>query len=113
MPSRIAAIANTSGTTSWVCPRSRWYSSHADSRNADQTRVVHGRDRLGAVLVGRDELERAVGGERGADDLGPARVLERLLHVGRLELVLRMVQPMPQRVDDLHVIILTCTSRHV
>src|SRR6188472_2825858 len=30
MPSRRPAMANTSGTTSWVGPWARWYSSHAD-----------------------------------------------------------------------------------
>ena len=62
MPSRSAAIANTSGTTSWVCPRSRWYSSHADVEELYEAWVVHRLDRFEAELVGRGELERVVGG---------------------------------------------------
>ncbi len=69
-------------------------------------------DRLAAMVVGGDELETSVGGQRRPNDLGPSRMLEGLLKSRVLQLPLGMVCPVTQGVDHLHGAILTGVPRN-
>ncbi len=68
----------------------------------DQAGIVDRLDRLGAPLVGGDELEGPICGEGRPDDLGPSGMLEGLLQGTVLEFELGMMRTMSQCVDDLH-----------
>ena len=64
MPARRPGIANTSGTTSWVGPISRWYSSQAVARN--RTSPGSWTASIGAVPVGRRLGDREAARRRPA-----------------------------------------------
>jgi hypothetical protein len=72
------------------------------AQEVDESRIVDRRDRCGPPVVGLDEFEPLVGGERVVDRIRSTGVLERRLQPRRLDLGQRSVTAMAVGRDDAH-----------